>query len=169
MTIVTATALPEDSALQSWRTAGQFADAYEAVLLEPDRSPTQIFLQATRATPGWVSMLMSWRNAVARRVGLKDLSDRRAGLARGAVEPAVGERLGIFSVLRRTERELVLGIDDRHLDVRVSVWKSPEGAPARYVVSTVVKVHNALGRAYMVPVARIHPRVVRAMMRRARV
>jgi hypothetical protein len=37
------------------------------------------------------------------------------------------------------------------------------------VVSTVVHVHNWLGRIYMVPVGRIHPFVVRAMMRRTAV
>jgi hypothetical protein len=35
------------------------------------------------------------------------------------------------------------------------------------VVSTVVKVHNWLGRLYMAPVGQIHPLVVKALMRRA--
>jgi Protein of unknown function (DUF2867) len=60
---------------------------------------------------------------------------------------------------------LLLGIDDKHLDVRVSVFKDGRSAPS-YVVSTVVHVHNLLGHLYMVPVGRIHPLVVRAMMRR---
>jgi hypothetical protein len=38
-----------------------------------------------------------------------------------------------------------------------------------YVVSTVVHVHNLLGRVYMAPVGRIHPFVVRSMMGRAEV
>ena len=35
------------------------------------------------------------------------------------------------------------------------------------VVSTAVKVHNLLGRLYMLPVGRIHPWVVKAMLRHA--
>jgi hypothetical protein len=92
---------------------------------------------------------------------------------RAATRPAdsyqVGDRLGIFSIFGKTEKELLLGIDDSHLDVRVSVLKSECNGLPHYVVSTVVKVHNLLGRAYMMPVGRIHPFVVRAMMARAEV
>jgi hypothetical protein len=70
-------------------------------------------------------------------------------------------------VLGKTESELLLGIDDRHLDVRVSVMKSEQNGLSRYVVSTVVHIHNRLGHIYMGPVGRIHPLVIRAMMRRA--
>ena len=79
----------------------------------------------------------------------------------------VGDRLGIFNIYETTDRELVLGIDDRHLDVRVSVLTVPSERARSYVVSTVVHIHNRLGRLYMAPVGRIHPLVVRAMMARA--
>ena len=81
----------------------------------------------------------------------------------------VGDRLGIFSVFGKTENELLLGIDDSHLDVRVSVLKFSGGEPRSYVVSTVVKVHNWLGHLYMAPVGRLHPLVVKATMCRAEV
>jgi hypothetical protein len=81
----------------------------------------------------------------------------------------VGDRLGIFSIFGKTEHELLLGIDDSHLDVRVSVLKSQRNGLPHYVVSTVVHVHNLLGRVYMAPVGRIHPFVVRSMMGRAEV
>jgi len=80
---------------------------------------------------------------------------------------AVGDRMGIFSIYAQTPDELVMGIDDRHLDVRVSVLKRPDNDPSKYVISTVVVVHNLLGRIYMLPVGRIHPLIVRALMRRA--
>ena len=64
------------------------------------------------------------------------------------------------------KEELLLGIDDCHLDVRVSVLKPSGKSLLNYAVSTVVHVHNWLGRIYVVPVGRIHPLVVRATMRR---
>jgi hypothetical protein len=100
---------------------------------------------------------------------LKDVGSMRGAKARPAESYRPGERLGIFTVVSQSAEEIVLGIDDRHLDVRVSVAK-PNDAPApRYVVSTAVRIHNLLGRAYMIPVGRIHSVVVRAMMRRAAV
>jgi hypothetical protein len=53
--------------------------------------------------------------------------------------------------------------------VRVSLLKSQRNGVPYYVLSTVVKVHNLLGRLYMAPVGRIHPFVVRSMMARAEV
>jgi hypothetical protein len=80
------------------------------------------------------------------------------------IRSAIGS--AFFSIFGKTENELLLGIDDRHLDVRVSVMKSYRNGLPYYVVSTAVHVHNLLGHLYMVPVGRIHPFVVKSMMRR---
>jgi hypothetical protein len=71
-------------------------------------------------------------------------------------------------VLAIDEGELVLGIDDTHLDVRVSVLKQRAGAGACYVLGSLVTTHNLLGRLYMIPVAPFHRLIVVSMMRRAR-
>ena len=167
MNKVTATSVPDDSVLQSWLAKADFYDAYEAPLTANGLSPTEVFLRASRATPKWVDDLMAIRNRIVRLFGLKDVGEMR--LTREPDSYQVGDRLSIFSIFAKTEKELLLGIDDHHLDVRVSVLKSERNGLPHYVVSTVVKVHNLLGRIYMMPVSRIHPFVVRAMMARAEV
>jgi len=170
------TTVPRDSALQALLQEAHFADAYRGDLQRAELSPAEIFQRAFRATPVWVSALLALRNRMVRLVGLKDVGRFDASPARHADDVGIGDRLGIFHVLGKTEREIVLGIDDRHLDVRVSVFKEGSvaggrqvpAAPAAYVLSTVVRVHNRLGHLYMLPVGRIHPLVVRALMRRAR-
>ena len=165
MNQVFAVDLPETSALRSSLARSSFHDSYAVALADEQLSPIEIFLRASRATPEWVDTLMAIRNAVVRRLGLKDVGAMAGNAAKPAQAYVVGDRLGIFSIYQMREDELVLGIDDSHLDVRVSVLKRS----GHYVVSTVATVHNWLGRLYMVPVGRIHPFVVRAMMRRAKV
>ncbi len=111
---------------------------------------------------------MRLRNTIVRRLGLKDVGDLKLTDAAyaGTVQP--GDAFGIFTVIAVSGSEILLGIDDSHLDVRVSVTKAGEASHTSYTVSTVVHVHNWLGRLYMLPVARIHPIIVRAGMRRAR-
>ena len=109
---------------------------------------------------------MSIRNRIVRQLGLKDVGSMSGETRKAASEYRIGDRLGIFTVMGKTQDELLLGIDDSHLDVRVSVLKPSGNSSLNYVVSTVVHVHNWLGRIYMAPVGRIHPLVVRAMMRR---
>jgi hypothetical protein len=169
MAPVVASTVPAASALRSWLADADFHDAWEAPLRDPALSPTEIFLRAAGAAPAWVGLAMALRNRVVRLFGLKDVGSMRRAGGRPAAAFRPGDRLGIFTIISSDADELVLGIDDSHLDVRVSVSK-PTGAPATsYVVATAVRVHNILGRAYMVPVSRAHPLVVRAMMRRAQV
>ncbi len=167
MTRVTETAVPMESALSGSLADADFYDAYQAPLHSAILSPTEIFLRACRSTPKWVDWLMSVRNRVVRRLGLKDVGT--IGGANNAKPRQVGDRLGIFTIFGKTDDELLLGIDDRHLDVRVSVLKSSRDGLPHYIVSTVVHVHNLLGWLYMLPVGRIHPLVVKAMMGRAEV
>lgn len=168
VTKVTATTVPDESVLQPTLANADFYDAYEAPLIAAMLSPTEIFLRASRSTPRWVDDLMVIRNRIVRLFGLKDVGAMKV-VARAPDAYRVGDRLGIFSIFGKTEKELLLGIDDRHLDVRVSVLKSQRNGSPHYVVSTVVHVHNLLGRVYMAPVGRIHPFVVRSMMGRAEV
>jgi len=168
LTKVTATTVPDESALQPWLAGADFYDAYEAPLNTAMLSPTEIFLRASRSTPQWVDDFMAIRNRIVRLFGLKDVGAMKAAM-KASDAYQIGDRLGIFSIFGKTEKELLLGIDDRHLDVRVSVLKSQRNGLPHYVVSTVVHVHNLLGRLYMAPVGRIHPFVVRSMMGRAEV
>jgi hypothetical protein len=168
VTKVSATTIPDESLLRPLLDDADFHDAYEAPLAAPMLSPTEIFLRASRATPPWVDNLMAIRNRIVRLFGLKDVGAMKVP-AKAPDAYQVGDRLGIFNIFGMTENELLLGIDDRHLDVRVSVLKSLRDGSPHYIVSSVVHVHNLLGYLYMAVVGRIHPFVVRSMMARAEV
>jgi hypothetical protein len=169
MKTVTVTEVPEESALREFLAEAHFFDAYRAALGDTTLTPVEFFLHAVKATPAWVTGLMSLRNLIVRQLGLKDVGMMRSATGKPARDYRIGDRLGIFSILANTESELLLGIDDRHLDVRVSILKPRDKKSQSYVVSTVVKVHNWLGHLYMLPVGRLHPLVVKALMRRAAV
>jgi len=166
MTPIAATTVPATSALCPWLVESDFHDAWEAPLRDSTLSPTEIFIKAAEAAPAWVGQAMALRNRVVRLFGLKDVGSMRRTGDRPADAYRPGDRLGIFTIISSDAHELVLGIDDSHLDVRVSVSKPGGGRAPSYVFATVVRVHNLLGRAYMVPVGRAHSFVVRAMMRR---
>jgi Protein of unknown function (DUF2867) len=168
MAIVTATEVPEESALRGMLAEADFFDAYRSPLSDPALTPVEIFIRSAKTGPAWAERLMSLRNFIVRQLGLKDVGAMTIADGKPASSYRVGDRLGIFSIFASTENELLLGIDDKHLDVRVSVLKRLAGRQD-YVVSSAVKVHNWLGHLYMMPVGRIHPLVVKALMRRAEV
>jgi hypothetical protein len=159
--------LPASSLLSSWRDVATFRDSYEAPLSDAALAPIEILRRVMGGTPQWATGLMALRNRIVAPLGLKTGPMNAPGNARR--DPQVGDRLGLFAVFAVSDDELVVGVDDLHLDVRVSVLKLWRGGQPRYVLSTVVRTHNGLGRLYMLPVGRIHPLIVRSMMRRARV
>ena len=86
--------------------------------------------------------------------------------ARQATVPLVGIDRGrpdTFDTLARTDDEVLLGTDERHLSFRASVRTRAD----RVVLSTVVQVHNRRGRAYSSVVRAVHPFVARAVLGRA--
>ena len=87
-----------------------------------------------------------------------------------SLQGAKPDRIGIFKVYGKSETELVLGEDDKHLDFRLSVLRTPDLSPTlggQLTVSTVVHCHNFLGRAYLLVIAPFHRLVVKASLRRA--
>jgi hypothetical protein len=159
---VSACAIPPQSRLHTRLAGAYFHDAHCVDNPYPERSALALWMQTLGRTPAWVDTAMRARNAIVKRLGLKDLGVlSHIDSKRPLQDYCVGERVGIFTVLHISEDEVVMGDDDRHLDVQVSLLKTAEH---QVVVSTVVHIHNALGRVYMFFVAPAHriiaPRVL---------
>ena len=163
-------AIPPGTAIHAALPGAQFFDAYEVADLHPTRTALQTWLDVVARTPRWTQQLMALRNRLVRLVGLKDLGqlhDAHPPASGHAPSDAGSYRVGIFLIRHLSDTEVVLGQDDKHLDVQVSLSKHRRGdAPATLAVSTVVHIHNALGQTYMAVVTPFHRRIVRAMLQR---
>lgn len=172
MSRVTTTALPQPSAIHATLPGADFWDAYAAPDPTPAASALQAWLDLVAQTPRWAQRLMALRNRLVRLVGLKDLGQLDDGLP--AAGPAraqaaryrVGDRVGIFTIRHLDAREVVMGQDDKHLDVQVSLCKREQDGRPVVVLGSVVHVHNMLGHAYMAVIKPFHRRIVRALLAR---
>ena len=159
---------PPGSQVEALLPGAYFHDAWAIPAAQPELDALGQFLRMVRKTPGWVDRLMALRNALVGLVGLKDLG----GLAmidpeKGSADYVPGDRVGIFTLLSIQEGEVLLGDDDRHLRVVVSVHKGAGADAGRTLVTitTVVHVKNWLGRLYMLPVTPAHRLIGRTMIR----
>jgi hypothetical protein len=162
---VRAVAFPPESRLHADLPRATFYDAFEAELTDAGLAPIDIALRFLRATPAWVEALLGLRNRAVALVGLKSVGRLGAVADRPASTYHIGEPLSFFEVRSIDADELVVGIDDHHLDVRVSFLKRQAGGQATYAVSSWVRTHNRLGQLYMLPVGPIHALIVRQAMR----
>jgi hypothetical protein len=128
------------------------------------------YLKAFSSTPGWVHTCMSIRNRIVAMVGLKDLGamdEINKSKPEGDYQP--DDRIGIFTLISNSYDEVLLCDKDKHLDVTLSVHRAVDDNTGAILVTvtTIVHVHNLLGRLYMFPVAPMHriiaPSVLRAV------
>jgi hypothetical protein len=140
-----------------------YADAY-AALLPPNVGARALACAVVGSSPRWVARLMALRNAVVRPFGLVATSSALEHAA--SLMNRTGERIGIFPVLAEAPDEVFLGLDDRHLDFRVSVRVLDQGDEHIGVIATLVRFHGALGRIYFAPVRPAHRLIVPTMLRR---
>jgi hypothetical protein len=168
MKAVFASPVPTGSLIARRLPGAYFHDAWAVEPSDPALSPLRQFLLATQATPAWVNRLMSLRNRVVARLGLKDLGHLNGfDATKPADQYQIGDRVGIFTLVEIHPDEIILGDTDKHLDVALSVHNGPSLETGRMVltVSTVVHVHNLLGRLYMQPVTPVHKLIVPSVMR----
>ena len=78
------------------------------------------------------------------------------------------EQLGLFKVFDKTDDEIVLGEDDKHLNFRVSLFidkQSENKTDKNLIISTTVKFNNWFGRLYFLPVRLFHKLIVPTMLK----
>jgi hypothetical protein len=157
--------LPPESSIAASYANANLADAFAIDL--PDDASSDIHHLA-RALVGrkatWITMLMRLRDLMVSCVGLKT-----SGQVRAAASAAGVEHIDIFPVQSRSEREIIAGETDKHLDFRVSVLtRSRAGGDGReLVLTTVVHCHNLLGRSYLLLITPFHRLIVKAYLRDA--
>jgi hypothetical protein len=146
MSKVSTAPLPPGSGLWSHFRPGDFLDCYS---VSSTLSPREA---ATRGVslPGWARSLLVLRNILVRPFGLKT----------GVVDRA--RTVGIFPVCKESADEMILGLDDRHLDFRLALFRQG----GRVYMSTWVRPHNLAGRIYLRLVMPFHILICRGMVAR---
>jgi hypothetical protein len=156
---------PAESGVASWFDA-DLADAFAVPVDAADgaKGIDNLARSALGDPAPWVRLLLGLRDALVAGFRVKTSQEvRRAAIADNA------ERIDFFRIRARSDRELILGEDDRHLDFRLSLLlrARPDGSGDELVATTVVRCHNALGRVYLGLIARFHRLVVISNLSRA--
>jgi hypothetical protein len=153
--------LPESSLIKN--IPHDYVDGYSATLDAKELTIEQVSRSFFTSGPAWGGWLFALRNRVVSLFGLKTsgLGEREAAIRNFKCK--VGDRVGLFKVFDKNEYEIILGEDDKHLDFRVSLFLDKPNNTL--TVSTIVKIHNWLGRLYFWPVKSFHKMIVPTMVK----
>ncbi len=111
--------------------------------------------------PNWASKLMKLRNRIVKIFGLK--TEKPAGQSS---DFKVGGYIGFFKIYDIINNEVIFGADDKHLNLRVSVFNSQK-TNYNIKISTLVEYNNTLGRIYMTIVRPFHHLIVKQVVKKA--
>jgi len=159
--------VPTGSAIKAVLKRTDFADAYEVRLVRPELQIGEAYVAIFCNAPSWVQGLMSLRGYIAVCLGLTHPFDARDVGSRDRQSFEIGQRVGSFTVQSIHANELIVGDDDKHLNFRISTIKTEREGVFYITVSTVVEIHNTLGRVYMVVVKPFHQFLAPYLVRRA--
>lgn len=146
---VIATDLPKSSLLFQ-QPAGIRADDFVDCYAKSSNRPLEEAAARAFKFPAWVSALMRLRNLLVAPFGLN-------------TEITAPNRVGIFPLVTRSETELILGLDDSHLDFRISVLRQD----GKLYFATWVRTKNRFGRFYLRLIMPFHILIVRNALSRA--
>jgi hypothetical protein len=156
---MTACAFPATSRLSAQLGRAHYHDAYEAPLRRPELTIAQLYVAILGHLPWWARTLIIARNSVVAPFGLRTAPIARVWQPEIKDRYEPGDRIVRFVLYSQDGDEIVAGGDDKHLDFRVSVLRLRDDTE-KVVVSTIIFVHNAFGRAYLRAVLPFHKRGV---------
>ncbi|MGE4327721.1 MAG: DUF2867 domain-containing protein [Pseudodonghicola sp.] len=140
---MTAACLPRHAHIWPRVAPGDFLDTYSIATPLSARQALELALRS----PNWARSLLKLRDTLVSPLGLKTASS--------------GGRPG-FPVEYETEDEVLVGMDDRHLDFRITVLKH-DGIVH---IATWVHRNNALGRVYLALVMPFHKLILQIAIKR---
>lgn len=165
-TITKRTEIPETSFLKKEENSFHYIDSFQGIIPPTGQTDLARILNLFLFDgPSWADHLLTLRDKLVGIFGLKTsekVSNDQKQVNITKCEP--GEQLGIFKLYARTENEFVLGEDDKHLNVRVSLLL--ESSERKLSITTCVIFNNFFGRLYFIPVKPVHRQIVKASMRR---
>lgn len=160
--IVTEQHPPRQSRLADWYGRADLVDSFAVQLPKGAGTNIHAIGQAILGQPApWFKALLFIRDGVVRLFGLQTSAELRGANANE-------DRIDFFPILSADDDELILGIDDQHLDFRISLLlQRGVSGPGLVFATTVVRCNNRLGRIYLAGIRPFHRLVVRSNLHRA--
>ncbi|MGY5809768.1 DUF2867 domain-containing protein [Rhizobium sp. LEGMi198b] len=133
-----------------------WADCYELQVQESDFTAVAAARTMFGKFPFWVRSLLKLRDTVVSVFGLKSTGHHSLNTS---------ETIGFFPIVSKSENQVVLGFDDKHLDFRVVIDVRDDGQGRRLIdITTLVKRKILLGQIYIAVITPFHRLIVETVL-----
>ncbi|WP_321424186.1 DUF2867 domain-containing protein [uncultured Bacteroides sp.] len=121
----------------------------------------ELCLSSFLVEPKWVTFLYKLRNTLVKPFGLETTTELN-------IDPNAqkGHNFGFFKVLERSEQEILLFANDKHLEAWFSLQHEANQEISVVKFATVVRFHNLMGKIYFSIIRPFHYLIIRNMLAR---
>lgn len=128
-----------------------WADCYQLPVGDPDLTAIEAARMLLGRSPWWAQALMTVRDAAVAPFCVKPSTIHSTSDL---------EMIGVFPVVSKSARRVVVGFDDRHLDFRAVIEVSAEEGRTLVSTTTLVKRKVLFGRLYLAAITPFHNLIV---------
>ncbi|MCE2706180.1 MAG: DUF2867 domain-containing protein [Proteobacteria bacterium] len=159
---------PYQSILSADALNADFSDSYQLISVSNRLDVLDIYILMVNNTPKWINQLLFLRNKIMLLFGLKDVK-HLGGLSQTKYENRsnlIGTKLDIFEISTYSRNEMTLILNDKHLDIKMSILNRYDNNSQKntVIISTLVYFNNFLGRFYMLIITPFHKIVVKRLL-----
>lgn len=163
--IIQKTSFPDSSILKNKEDMFNYIDSFCSEFSDNENKYDIIQIMKLFTTSGsaWANSLMTFRDRIARPFGLKT-SDT---ISKQSCNYEIGSQHGIFKIFDKTDNEIILGENDKHLNFKVSLLlETKQGSSDKIIsITTAVEFNNLLGKLYFLPVKPFHKLIVNSSLK----
>jgi len=172
---VRAVSFPKQSILNSLYKSAYFVDSF-AVTLPAQRStvykPDALARAFFSKQPAWFSLLMWIRDEVVSIFGVKRSTEIMLAAKKQGIET-----ISVFPVISRSENEIIIGENDKHLNFQTSILirenqlitasdRDGDRKGKEMVATTVVHCHGLFGKTYITIIRVFHVLIIKYSLAR---
>lgn len=149
--------LPSDSRLPDLLPGYTYLDSFAVAESRPELPITTVYVGALGHLPRWFKHLLVLRTRLVAPFGLKGpTSEDLRGTEELRPSYAIGDTIVRWTIFDLRPHEIIAGMDNKHLDFRVSLMRDRVSSPPSIVLSTAVKTHNDFGKIYLSAIKPFH-------------
>ena len=160
--------IPKEAMILNAFDTIDYADAYTANYQFDKHIPLEsIVTSFFLSFPFWVLWLMRFRDFLVSFFGLKKPDENTFFDEIERFKGEIGDSISLFKVYDKKANEMLTGVNDKHLDFRISFLLDPADENSKdLTIATIVQFNNLLGRIYFLAVRPFHKLVIPSILKR---
>lgn len=143
-----------------------YIDVFSKRINNPKHNPVDyISAEFFSYLPWWMRALTVLRNFLVKPFNLKGEHSEKLEITEPVPQFEIGDKVVMFHVCERNEKEIITGEEDTHLNFRTGLlWEQVSGDEYELFSSTLVVYNNFFGKFYFFFVKRFHKIMVKSTL-----